>query len=82
MRDDSIRVYRTRNGYVIRDPDARYVIEERDGQEAEAARDMLWQVNELIGHVGTKHDERRVRIDLEPGDHWIGPKEREELLRP
>lgn len=77
---DSIRIYRTRNGYIVRTPDDRYVIEEKEGAEAEAARDMLWQVNEAIGHVGSRHDEWRVRIVLEHGDKWISPEEHKALL--
>lgn len=80
MNADSIRIYRTRNGYIVRSPDERYVIVEKDYGEAEAARDMLWQVNELIGHPGSKHDEWRVRIVLEHGDDWISPDEHKAML--
>jgi hypothetical protein len=58
------------NGYLVReDEDPPWAI--TGGDEAESARLMLWEVNERVGHLGSRHDERRVRIITMPGDDWL-----------
>lgn len=61
------------NGYALRDEDDELVTVVEDDEEAEAARLMLWEVNERIGHIGSRHDAARVRIIVLPGDKWYPP---------
>jgi hypothetical protein len=74
-----------RNGFILRVPsdhpdfiDDIEVVENDD--PVLASHDLLWSVLEYIGHPGTRHDERRVRIMIEPGDKWISPEEAKEWL--
>lgn len=63
-----------RNGYVIRDqndgsePEVLTTIGENDPVDATSV--LLGEVLELIGHIGSRYDERRVRVTIEPGDKW------------
>lgn len=61
------------NGYALRDEDDELITVVEDADEAEAARLMLWEVNERIGHIGSRHDAARVRIIVLPGDKWYPP---------
>lgn len=70
-----MNILRVSNGYLIRDEDEGLdlVIEEdsiHPNPAADAARRMLWEVNEAIGHAGGRYDEYRVHIELRPGDKW------------
>ena len=40
---------------------------------AEATREMLRDALEMIGHIGSRYDEWRVRVIMEHGDKWIAP---------
>jgi hypothetical protein len=35
---------------------------------------MLWQVIEVLGASGNRHDAKRVRVVVEPGDKYEGSK--------
>lgn len=82
----TVTIERATNGYVVTTDDGiRSVFAEPEElgapcPEATAARNMLWYVNEVIGEPGSRHDEWRVSISLEPGDKWISPDEHRELL--
>lgn len=72
------------NGFIVRVPpddeemaEGVYLCASDD--RAEATRLMLNEVLEQIGHMGSRHDEWRVRIVMEHGDKWMSPDERDEL---
>jgi hypothetical protein len=76
-----------RNGFIIREPateegytDEVDVVANDD--PAQASFEMLWNVLERIGHVGSRYDEARVRVTIEPGDKWMSPEEALEIYRP
>lgn len=64
----------SRNGYIVRDqndgsdPESITTVGEDDPVDATFI--MLGEVLEAIGHIGSRHDERRVRITVEPGDKF------------
>ena len=72
----TITVRPVSNGYIVDDGDSTEVVEESDREHGEvyAAASLLWRVLEMVGHYGSKHDERRVRI------HIVGPDD--EQLEP
>jgi hypothetical protein len=69
-----------RNGYIIRDDEDGFPYVIADDDPVDATFNLLVEVREMIGHIGSRYDERRVRVVIEPGDKWIGPEERAEIL--
>ena len=65
-----ITIETARDGYIIRDEDDPEPLLVADENDATAAQMMLWQVNEIIGHVGGRYDAERVRVITLPGDKW------------
>jgi hypothetical protein len=70
-----------RNGYIVRIPtdgpdEAELVIAIGENDVVEANLQMLQEVHEAIGHVGSRHDARRIFIGVQPGDkhHDLHPK--------
>jgi hypothetical protein len=65
------------NGYIVRDLNDGSMPEEIEvissDNQVTSARDLLWVINERIGVIGSRHDEERIRITIEPGDKWIAP---------
>lgn len=66
----TLTIERVRNGYIVsgEEPEERWVVEEAD--PADAAAGMLGLVNEVIGHIGGRYDEKRVHIEVRPGDKY------------
>lgn len=73
-----------RNGYVIRDqndgsePESLITIAGEDS--VDTTYDLLGEILELVGHIGSRYDARRVRVIIEPGDKWISPEEATKLF--
>lgn len=67
------------NGFIIHAPlddgDGDQLIVVASDDPAEASRNMLWEVLELIGHVGSRYDEHRVQVVIEHGDKWMSPED-------
>lgn len=80
----SLTITRATNGYVITDEEGAVTVIAEDpshpNPDALAAHLMLWEVNESIGHIGSRYDEYRVTIRLEHGDKWMSPDEESDLL--
>lgn len=72
-----LTIERAANGYVVRGDDRddlAVVVGATDA--AEAAQQLLFEVNERIGHVGSRYDAQRVSVIVAPGDKWSpGPGE-------
>ena len=72
-----------RNGFVVRhredrsEPETVTTIAQDDRADATFA--LLGEVLDLVGHIGSRYDARRVRISIEPGDKWT-PKAGEVCL--
>ena len=67
------------NGYILRDSEGHiYAIANDD--PATATWEMLHEVLEQIGHIGSRYDEWRVHVSLVHGDKWIGPDETAALI--
>jgi hypothetical protein len=66
-----------RNGYVIRDQNDGSEPEDlttvADDDPADATLALLGEILDRVGYVGSRYDERRVRIAIEPGDKWEPP---------
>jgi hypothetical protein len=71
----SLTIERASNGYILRESDSEdprpIVVEETDRVDATYA--LLGRMLEQMGHSGSRYDERRVRIVIEPGDKWEPP---------
>lgn len=65
-----IQVERVANGYLVRDFTQVWVVEEGDDELA-AVREMLLQVNRLVGRPGSEDDAERVVVGIEPGRRWL-----------
>jgi len=68
------------NGYVLREEPMDEMGRERltvvaSEDPTVATRDMLVEVLELIGHLGSRYDEWRVRVILEHGDKWTSSED-------
>jgi hypothetical protein len=68
-----------RNGYILRDDEGCTDVVSSD-DPATATFDMLNEVLEILGHIGSRYDERRVRIIIERGDKWISPEEAQAII--
>lgn len=64
------------NGFVLNGEDYHAVCEEGEGEfgEIEAGGKMLWSVIEHFGMGGSRHDAKRLRVIIEPGDKYVGEK--------
>jgi hypothetical protein len=67
-----------RNGYILRDSEGQVTVV-ANNDPATATWEMLGEVLEQIGHIGSRYDEWRVRVIMEHGDHWISPEEAEAI---
>jgi hypothetical protein len=74
-----ISIERVRNGYIICDEAEGQTWVVADDNDVTAAWQMLVEVNDLIGHAGSRHDGERVRVIVLPGDKWL-PAERDGCL--
>lgn len=72
----SVVIERTVNGYIVTTDDGIRSVFEAGGESdwPQTTQNMLWYVNETIGEPGSRHDEWRVRVNLEPGDKWVDTK--------
>jgi hypothetical protein len=70
-----VTLERVQNGYIIRDEAEGQTFVVGDNCDVTAARQMLSEVNGLIGHPGSRYDGERVRVIVLPGDKWL-PAER------
>ena len=65
------------NGYVIRDQNDGSEMESlttvAEDDRVDATFTLLGEVLEMVGHIGSRYDERRVRVVIEPGDKWEPP---------
>jgi hypothetical protein len=59
------------NGYLIQDSAAGEVWLIADDDWFEAAAELLAEINGRLGNVGDGYDERRVTVNVEPGDRWL-----------
>jgi hypothetical protein len=72
------------NGFIIRDqndgsePEIVYTVANED--RAEATYELLGWVLELVGHIGSRYDEKRVHVIMGHGDKWISPEEAAKML--
>jgi hypothetical protein len=67
-----LTIERAANGYVVRGDDRddlAVVVGDKD--PADAAQLLMWEVNERIGHQGTRYDAKRARAVVMPGDKWV-----------
>ena len=69
----SLRIERVDNGYQLIDDDdeehtRKQVIQEDEEDELCAIEELLWQIIEWAGMVGSKHDKERIRIIRKAGD--------------
>ena len=69
-----LTIERVYNGYIIREEDGPTIVVAND-DPAEATCEMLREVHELIGHIGSRYDEWRVQVIMEHGDKWTSPEE-------
>jgi len=72
-----IKVERADNGFVLSyiDPDYRHtmVFQADAGDEygrIESAREMFYELMEMLGLVGTRYDAKRLYIGIKPGDKY------------
>lgn len=78
-----IKIDHVDNGYIIRNYcegklEETVVVDEEMG-EPEAARSVLWHINTMLGNTGGRYDEKRIYIELRPGDkHPDADKEEDE----
>lgn len=72
-----LTIERAANGYVVRGDDRDdLAVVVGATEEAQAAQQLLVEVNERIGHVGSRYDAQRVTVIVTPGDKWSpGPGE-------
>lgn len=74
-----VSIDRVENGYLLNyydgETDTKYVFEQRfDSDESkDYIADLLNTVVDLLGESGSRYDEQRVRVSLEPGDKYEGP---------
>ena len=45
---------------------------EVEGGEVDCFRNLLWLLNEQLGPSTTKHDAKRIVIDIQPGSDYMG----------
>jgi hypothetical protein len=73
-----LNIVRTANGYIaagVDEPGAVFVFEEPEDVDTDPdtmAR-LLWHVIEYFSAAGSRHDAKRVRVKVEPGDKYEGP---------
>jgi hypothetical protein len=55
------------NGWILRTPDGLTVIEDGEGEsaQAEAVQRLLYAILDILGLAGSKHDAYRVRVEIE-----------------
>lgn len=63
-------IERASNGYLVRDAAVNETWLIADDDWLEAAAELLAEINNRLGSVGDGYDERRVRVTVEPGEHW------------
>lgn len=56
-------------GYIVKNSDGDVTLI-ADADPVDRTSALLWEVLEQVGHVGSRYDERRVRIVIEPGDKY------------
>jgi hypothetical protein len=66
-----LTVERVRNGYILRDEAEEETTLVADDNLVTAAWLMLVEVNDLLGHAGSRHDGERIRVIVLPGDKWL-----------
>ena len=72
-------IERASNGYLVRDAAANETWLIADEDWLDAAADLLAEINSRLGSEGDAYDERRVRVTVEPGTHWL-PANRDECV--
>lgn len=72
----SLMITKVDNGFILKGEDCHAVYEEGEGEfgEIEAGVKMLWSVIEHFGIGGSRHDAKRLRVIIEPGDKHVGEK--------
>jgi hypothetical protein len=79
----NIEIQRTANGFLVSyhdndDGSGLWSFEEPDNAplspDPDTTARMLWQVIEVLGASGNRHDAKRVRVVVEPGDKYEGKK--------
>ena len=75
--DWSLKIRRVSNGWILEAPNDNDVIteeviqeEETEEGELEAGKDMLLAVADYFGLLGSRHDKKRIRVVLEPGEKY------------
>ena len=68
------------NGFIITIPDYEgtsdtvkivHECSDEEFSEVDAFEAVLWSLVEYFGFYGSKHDEKRIHIDVRPGDNFI-----------
>jgi hypothetical protein len=66
-----LAIERASNGYLVRDSAAGEVWLIADDDWFEAAAELLAEINGRLGSAGDGYDERRVTVNVEPGERWL-----------
>ena len=71
MKDWTLKIIRTQNGYILKTPqenldDSVYyeqsVIQDNEKDDLKSHEELLWEIMEYFNFSGTKHDVERLRI--------------------
>jgi len=78
--DFSFYISRVENGYIAGDGERFSAYEEPTDAaltpDPDTLARVLWHVVEYFGGIGSKHDARRIKITVEPGSDYSGPKKK------
>jgi hypothetical protein len=66
-----LAIERASNGYLVRDSAASEVWLIAHDDWFEAAAELLAEINGRLGSAGDGYDERRVSVNVEPGERWL-----------
>lgn len=77
-----MEIERVGNGYIVHtfEGDAEdgtsdtTVISDDENDDLRSTEELLWEVIEYFGKLGSRHDAERLHIRREPGDKWEQPK--------
>ena len=61
----SLTIVKADNGYILGHEDGQSVYEESHEDDLETFQKVLWEVIEHFGMLGSKHDEKRIRVTIE-----------------
>lgn len=78
--DLGIKIVRTYNGFIIKDNNGKIaVIEDNDNDELSSGENLLWEIINFFGLMGSRYDEERLSVIRVVGNKYT-PKEGEWII--